>query len=129
MQENEVLNIAPCIYRKVLKLMGNRFEISVVSDEPALADLQIEKAVDEIRRIEKLLTTFDDSSQANLINRNAGIAPVKVDPEVFGIIQRSKRISDITQGAFDITYGSIDKQLWNFDKNMTALPDSAPAKK
>jgi len=129
MPVNEVLNIAPCIYRKVLKLMGNRFEISVVSDEPALAELQIEKAVDEIRRIEKLLTTFDESSQTNLINRNAGIAPVKVDPEVFGIIQRSKRISDITQGAFDITYGSIDKQLWNFDKNMTSLPDSVTAKK
>ena len=129
MPVNEVLNIAPCIYRKVLKLMGNRFEISVVSDEPALADQQIEKAVDEIRRIEKLLTTFDESSQTNLINRNAGIAPVKVDPEVFGIIQRSKRISDITQGAFDITYGSIDKQLWNFDKNMTSLPDSVTAKK
>ena len=129
MPVNEVLNIAPCIYRKVLKLMGNRFEISVVSDDSALADQQIEKAVDEIRRIEKLLTTFDESSQTNLINRNAGIAPVKVDPEVFGIIQRSKRISDITQGAFDITYGSIDKQLWNFDKNMTSLPDSATAKK
>jgi thiamine biosynthesis lipoprotein len=35
----------------------------------------------------------------------------------------------VTQGAFDITYGSIDKRLWNFDQHMTALPDQETAKK
>jgi thiamine biosynthesis lipoprotein len=52
-----------------------------------------------------------------------------VSRETFGLIQRSIRISDITQGAFDITYGSIDKRLWNFDQQMTALPDKETAKK
>jgi thiamine biosynthesis lipoprotein len=51
-----------------------------------------------------------------------------VDREVFDLIQRSIRISSLTQGAFDITYGSIDKSLWNFDVNMTALPDKETAK-
>src|SRR3954464_11526039 len=101
------------LHRQVVKLMGNRFEISVVGDDPILANVFIQDAVDEIRRIEKLLTTFDESSQTNLINRNAGIAPVKVDREMFDLIERSKRISAITQGAFDITYGSVDKKLWN----------------
>jgi FAD:protein FMN transferase len=129
MLQSDVLTIAKGIHKKVTKLMGNRFEISVVSDDEDFAANRIEKAVEEIQRIEKLLTTFDDNSQTNLINKNAGIAPVKVDREVFDIIQRSKRISEITQGAFDITYGSIDKSLWNFDKTMTALPDTATAKK
>jgi FAD:protein FMN transferase len=129
MLQNDVLTIAKGIHKKVTKLMGNRFEISVVSDDEDFAANCIEKAVGEIQRIEKLLTTFDDNSQTNLINKNAGIAPVKVGREVFDIIQRSKRISEITQGAFDITYGSIDKSLWNFDKNMKALPDAATAKK
>lgn len=117
------------VYKKVLKLMGNRFEISVVSDDEGSAMKHIDAAVEEIRRIEKLLTTFDESSQTNLINRFAGIRPVKVDREIFDIISRSKRISDITQGAFDITYGSVDKRLWNFDKDMTSLPDAATAAK
>ncbi|MGZ8511508.1 MAG: FAD:protein FMN transferase [Chitinophagaceae bacterium] len=115
--------------RKVLKLMGNRFEITVVADDEKWASERIDEAVEEIRRIERLLTTFDDNSQTNLINRYAGIKPVIVDKEVFDIIQRSKRISSITQGAFDISYGSVDKKLWNFDKNMTTLPDAATAKK
>ena len=64
-----------------------------------------------------------------LINANAGIQPVQVDKEVFDLIYRSKKISQLTQGAFDITYGSVDKRLWNFDTNMTSLPDKDTAKK
>ena len=128
MQITDTVCIASDVYRKVLKLMGNRFEISVVADDPLWANECIDEAVEEIRRIEKLFTTFNESSQTSLINRNAGLAPVNVDNEVFELIRRSKKISGITQGAFDITYGSIDKRLWNFDKNMTALPDPGVAK-
>ena len=129
MPENETLTIVPAIHRKVLKLMGNRFEITVVSENEKWAAKGIDDAVTEISRIEKLLTTFNENSQTNLINRNAGIAPVQVDREVFDIIMRSKKLSAITQGAFDITYGSVDKKLWNFDKTMTSLPDAVSAKK
>jgi len=120
--------LAPSLSKKVLKLMGNRFEITVVGDDHLWADQRIADAVEEIKRIEKLFTTFDESSQTNLINRNAGIAPVKVDREMYDLIERSKKISALTQGAFDITYGSIDKRLWNFDKTMTSLPDPQTAK-
>jgi len=123
-----ISELAPSLSKKVLKLMGNRFEITVVGDDPLWVDKRIDDAVEEIKRIEKLFTTFDESSQTNLINHKAGIAPVKVDREMYDLIERSKKISTITQGAFDITYGSIDKRLWNFDKTMTSLPDPQTAK-
>lgn len=116
------------LYKRVLKLMGNRFELNVICDEAAQAERCIDLAVAEIRRIEKLLTTFDDQSQTNQINAQAGLTPVKVDQEVYQLIERSLKISEITQGAFDITYGSLDKRLWNFDQQMTALPDYETAK-
>lgn len=112
----------------MLRLMGNHFTISVVSDGETWAKKQIDIAIVEISRIEKLLTTFSDDSQTNQINQNAGIKPVKVDREVFGLINRSLRISSLTDGAFDITYGSIDKRFWNFDEEMTSLPDAETAK-
>jgi thiamine biosynthesis lipoprotein len=124
MQTNETT-----IYKRVLRLMGNRFEISVVSNNEILANESIDAAIKEIQRIEKLLTTFNDESQTNQINANAGLKTISVDKEVFDLIQRSIRISELTQGAFDISYGSIDKRLWNFDKTMTSLPDAATAKK
>lgn len=117
------------IFSRVQKLMGNRFELSVVSENENWANERIDSAIAEISRIEQLLTTFKSDSQTNQINENAGIVPVKVDNEVFELIQRSLRISALTQGAFDITYGSIDKSLWNFDAKMTALPDKETALK
>lgn len=117
------------IFSQSLKLMGNNFTISVVDEEEAVAQTHIQTAIDEIRRIEQLFTTFKSDSQTNLINDNAGIQPVIVDKEVYDLIERSIAISKITQGAFDISYGSIDKSLWNFDKTMTKLPSVEEAKK
>ncbi len=127
MQDIENVTEKTVVHKRVLKLMGNRFEISVVSDSANFAEEKIDLAISEIKRIEKLLTTFSEDSQTNEINRNAGIKPVKVDAEVFNLIHRSLKISALTQGAFDITYGSIDKSLWNFDVNMKALPDRKTA--
>jgi len=116
-------------FRKTLPLMGNRFELTVIARDEAWAMDRIDAGVAEIRRIEKLLTTFSEDSETSLINRNAGVAAVPVSNETFDLIDRSIRISRLTQGAFDISYGSIDKRLWNFDVTMTTLPDKDTAKK
>ena len=117
------------MYKKAMKLMGNHFEITVVADNEAWAYEQIDKGVNEIQRIEKLLTTFSEDSETNLINKNAGIAASKVSTEIIELIQRAQKISSVTQGAFDLSYGSVDKSLWNFDTTMTSLPSKELAKK
>lgn len=115
-------------FKKSCKLMGNHFELTVVAEDEKWAHEKIDAGVSEIQRIERLLTTFSDDSETNQVNQNAGISPVRVSTETFNLIERSLRISQITQGAFDITYGSIDKRLWNFDQHMTSLPDRETAK-
>ena len=127
LNSNAVSEAKPKSFKKVEKLMGNRFEITVVAENENWANEKIELAIAEIRRIEKVFTTFDENSQTNLINKNAGICSVKVDSEVLGLIQRSLAISELTDGAFDITYGSLDKTLWNFDTKMKSLPDTNTA--
>jgi len=109
--------------------MGNNFTFTVVAASEPEGNRFIDQAISEVRRIERLLTTFNSESQTNRINENAGIQPVKVDAEVFNLIQRSLAISTITQGAFDISYGGIDKSLWNFDREMKSLPSAETAKK
>lgn len=115
-------------FTRTQKLMGNRFEFCVVGEDEAWAEDCLVKAVEEVARIEALLTTFKEDSQTNQINSMAGIRSVVVDKEVFDLINRSLKISVLTQGAFDISYGSIDKRLWNFDTSMTELPDPEVAK-
>ena len=109
-------------------LMGNRFDLGVVGDDEVKANQALEKAIIEIKRIEALLSTYQANSQINQVNSNAGISPVKVDEEVFNLVERAQRISELTQGAFDLSYGSLDKSLWNFDQNMKQLPSKELAK-
>jgi thiamine biosynthesis lipoprotein len=117
------------VYHKSLKLMGNGFQLSAMGDNEDWANECIEAGIEEIQRIEKLLTTYNEESETALINQFAGIKPVAVSEETFNIIERSIRISGVTQGAFDITYGSVDKRLWNFDSSLKSLPDKHTAKK
>jgi len=66
------------VFKQQAKLMGNQFELSAVTDDESLAISFIEAGIEEIKRIEQLLTTYRDDSETNQVNRNAGIAPVQV---------------------------------------------------
>ena len=107
--------------RRAVKLMGSRFDLTIVAQDAATANSYIDDAIMEIGRIERLISSWDPRSQCSEINRNAAIKPVKVDLELFQLIQRANEISQITDGAFDISYASIDK-VWHFDGTMTQKP-------
>ena len=107
--------------------MGNMFTFSMVTASEAAFKELVAAAVAEVKRIEKILTTYSETSETAQINAQAGIAAVCVSDETFDLIQRSLFLSEITQGAFDITYGGIDKSLWNFDRTMTSLPSPEKA--
>jgi thiamine biosynthesis lipoprotein len=107
------------IFRRTARLMGDQFEISVVGNSPVWADERIDNAIAEINRVEKLLSGFGDDSSINEINRNAGIKPVKTNAEIFRLIDRSMQISDLTDGAFDITYYAADKEPADFETDQS----------
>jgi len=108
--------------------MGNQFQIGVVSDNEDFAHQAIEISIQEIKRIEALLSTYQSNSETNRINQSAGIKPVKVTAETFSLVYRCQRISELTQGAFDISYGGLDASLWNFNTQMKSLPSAQKAK-
>ena len=103
------------IYRREVMLMGNKFEISVVGADPVWAGERINSAIAEINRVEKMLSTFGEDSAVNTINRHAGVKPVKVNAEIYKLIERSLQISELTHGSFDITYYTNDRAADNDD--------------
>nr|WP_121068702.1 FAD:protein FMN transferase [Maribacter vaceletii] len=110
-----------------MKLMGSRFDITVVAKDSIKASSYITLAVSEITRIEKLISSWDKNSETTLVNKNAGIAPVKVSKELYDLIERSISISKLTDGAFDISYASMDK-IWQFNGSMTQMPNTKQIK-
>lgn len=109
------------VYTRTTLLMGSRFDITVVAEDKEVANAHIDTAIAEISRIERLISSWNSNSQTSEINRNAGIKPVKVNKELFNLIKRSIAISKLTDGAFDISYASMDK-IWKFDGTMTEMP-------
>lgn len=107
--------------QKTQKLMGSRFDITVVADNEEIGYINIDEAIAEISRIEKLISSWNPESETSLINKNAGIKPVRVSSELFNLIERAKQISKVTDGAFDISYSSMDN-IWKFDGSMNAMP-------
>ena len=114
-------------YKQRLTLMGCRFDITVIAKNQVESDIHIKLAIDEIKRIEKLISSWDANSQTSLINKNAGVKPVKVAQELFDLIERSIKISKLTDGAFDITYASMDR-IWKFDGTMKTFPSNKTIK-
>ncbi len=107
--------------KQVLLLMGTRFEITAIATNTQLADEGIKAGIEEVQRIEKLISSWEENSQTSEINKNAGIHPVKVDKELYDLISRSLKVSDLTNGAFDISFASVGN-LWKFDGSMKEPP-------
>ena len=114
--------------QKTQKLMGSRFDITVVAINEEIGYINIDEAISEITRIEKLISSWDPDSETSLINKNAGIKPVKVSYELFRLIEKAKKISELTDGAFDISYASMDK-IWKFDGSMKYKPTEEEIKR
>ena len=116
------------IYKKKLAMLGSPFEISVVANDSVKANEYSTLAINEVKRIENLISDWIPTTQISEINKNAGIQPVKVDEEVFDLVEIAIKISKLTNGAFDISYASMDK-IWKFDGSMKEMPTPEAIKK
>jgi len=98
------------------------------ADERAAAQAA-EAVFDEMKRLDKEMTTWDPASEVSQINTAAGGKPVKVSAETYAVIERAVDVSKRSRGLFDITVGAF-KGLWKFDEDMDgSLPDPADVRK
>ena len=112
-------------YKEVLLLMGTRFELTALADTDSAAYKAVQAGITEIRRIETLISSWDSASQTSAVNRAAGQHPVRVDLELYRLIERAQRVAALTNGAFDISFAGAAR-LWTFDgQTVPTLPDSA----
>jgi len=102
--------------------MGSSFQLIVVEKDDGTAERLLKEGVEEIQRIEELITEFSDRSQTSCLNKNAGIHPIAVGEEVYQLIQRCLHLSALTQGAFDISAVTL-RSLYNFKERQARLPD------
>lgn len=112
---------AQVLQKRTVKLMGSRFDITIVANDSASAEAYIDTVIAEVDRIENLISDWRPQTQVSEINRNAGIRPVKVDKEVYDLTERALSLSELTDGAFDISFAAMDR-IWKFDGSMSEMP-------
>lgn len=101
--------------------MATRFEFVLLGRDPVRLRAAGEEALDEIDRIESLLSLYRPGSEIATVNARASFAPVRVSPEVFSLIERSIQFSQLSDGAFDITVAPLVR-CWGFMKGSGARP-------
>jgi FAD:protein FMN transferase len=104
------------------KLMGTAFVLGLLAENPEQANYWLEMGIDEIKRIENLLSEFLPGSETTRLNNEAGIKPLKIDPECFELIQRCISISTLTKGDFDITVSPL-KKMYQFKNAEFKMPE------
>lgn len=100
--------------RAARKAMATRFEIILHSHQRKdWLQSVAEEILDEIDRIESQLSRYMPTSQIARANRLAALQPVKLDPQVFQLLEDCIQWHQQTRGAFDITAGPLLK-CWGF---------------
>src|ERR1700683_3450228 len=94
-------------------IMGTRVYVQLWADDPDKGDAAIAAVMADMRRIDNLMSHYKPDSQLSQINAHANTEPVQVDKELFDLIKLSTHYSQITDGAFDITYASVG-YLYNY---------------
>lgn len=102
-------------------LMGTVVEITLYGNDEQLLKPASDAGFEEIKRLEALMSHYQDDSDVSRINKNAGKEPVKVSQETIDVIETAKKASEMSSGAFDITMGVLGK-VWHFTKDDKGEP-------
>ncbi len=109
------------LYHARRSAMGTRFDLYLYASGPERFNELFEAAYGEVKRVEKNLSTYDPTSELSRINAQAAEAPVRTDPEVFGLLREAVQFSRRTDGAFDPTVGPL-VEAWGFFREQGRVP-------
>lgn len=93
--------------------MGTVVTISAYGESRQHVTHAIDKAAQEIQRIDRLMSLYKADSQLVQVNSEAGKRGVNVDKDVIKVVQEARRFHHLTRGSFDITVEPL-MRLWGF---------------
>jgi thiamine biosynthesis lipoprotein len=122
-------------FKHSFKVMGTMSHVEFWLDEQqnTLGDLDtkrdlqsqvlIKSVEQEMFRIDQLMSPYKELSELSLVNREAANKAIPISLELFNLLITAQHISEISEGAFDITYASIGYQ-YNFREKKRPIQSS-----
>jgi thiamine biosynthesis lipoprotein len=104
-------------YRQDAAIMGTAVSVKLWYEDEARGRALTQAVIDEMRRIDALMSTYKPESELSRLNARAAGEAVPVSAELLALIRRALEFSDVTDGAFDITYASAG-QYYDYRKGI-----------
>jgi FAD:protein FMN transferase len=98
-------------------IMGTRITVELWAEDPAKAEQAIDAVLQEMRHIDETMSTYKPTSEVSQVNDKAADGPMHISKELFDLLVTAKQYSEITEGAFDITYASVG-YMYDFRKHV-----------
>src|SRR5262245_41970015 len=114
---------APHLIERSRRSMGSELHLTAWAADDGRTIAAFENLFHEVENLDALMTVWRDTSDIQRLNAAAGQQPVPVSPEVREVLRIARRISDWTNGRFDITFAALSG-LWKFDQDQDdTIPD------
>jgi len=101
--------------------MGTVFRIVLYAPDPATASRAATAAFQRVATLNRIMTDYDPDSELMRLCKQPPGVPARVSRDLFDIIEKSQKLANLTDGAFDITIGPLVR-LWRTARRLHALP-------
>src|SRR5580692_8585758 len=98
-------------------IMGTRITVELWADDRTKGEQAVDAVLDEMRHIDQSMSTYKPTSEVSQVNDKAADGPMHISKELFDLLVTAKQYSEITDGAFDITYASVG-YMYDFRKHV-----------
>ena len=98
-------------------IMGTRIRVELWAEQRTEGEAAIDAVLEEMRRIDAAMSTYKPDSEVSRVNSQAAKSLVKITPELYDLLATSLQYSQLTEGAFDITYASVG-YLYDFRRHL-----------
>jgi FAD:protein FMN transferase len=105
--------------------MGTKFRIVLYAPDKPTADQAGKAAFARVAELNRIMSDYlPDSELMRLCQRSEQVpaGPVKVSDELFFVLTKAREVSELSDGAFDVTVGPVVR-LWRQARKDRQLPD------
>lgn len=104
------------------ELMATRFSIVCYTEDKALAEKSAEAAFAIAAQINDVASDYLPESELSKLSARPVEKPIALSPTLYDLLDHSRRLAELTQGAFDPTLAPLTK-LWRESRKLQRLPD------
>jgi FAD:protein FMN transferase len=112
------------MFRRTRTMMGTIIAITIVGETDAKAAPAADAALDEMERLERVLSEWRPDSEISQINAAAGQSAVKVGPDTMTVVNAGLAISRWSKGAYDLSWAAL-RGMYTFQQGEQKIPDLA----